>query len=196
MKVRLKRILLSSGLIFFLALIGLPFLPALVFQARHVVGSSPALQQVAVVRQLALPLPTASSEIVPTPGPTEDSLVISSIGVQSLIREGKDIGVLDRFEGVWHQTGEITGNYVLAGHRFKYFPPNTQTLYNLDKVQVGDEIELWLDGVKKRYTVHQLRTVNNDDVSILSPTSTAQLLIYTCVDLTYAKRLVVIALPI
>jgi len=195
MNYRLSRIILSGGLLLCLIVIGLPFLPAVVYQARHTVATSAVLQSVAPVRRLALPLPTNDAAVAPTPGPTENSLVIPKIGVQALIRESVDIGILDRVEGVWHQSGGVGGNYVLAGHRFKYLPPNTQTLYNLDKLQVGDEIELWIDGSKKSYTVHQLKTVQNDDISILKPTTAAQLVIYTCVDLTYAKRLVVVALP-
>jgi LPXTG-site transpeptidase (sortase) family protein len=192
MSVKARRILLATGLLSFLALVVWPFLPAALYQVRHTISTLPVLQNVPAVRQLALP-PYVAPEV--TPAPQEDTLVIPTIGVSALIRQGTDISILDRVEGVWHQSGALTGNYVIAGHRFKYLPPNTQTFYNLDKVQVGDSIELWLGGKEKEYVVSQLRTVSNDDVSILNPTVTPQLLIYTCVDLTYSKRLVVIAVP-
>jgi LPXTG-site transpeptidase (sortase) family protein len=123
-------------------------------------------------------------------------LVIHLIDVDSQIVEGDEVGVLDNQEGVWLQAGQVgTTSVVIAGHRFKYLPPNRTTLYNLDKLKNGDALAIYWDGVKYLYTVDSIFEVSKDDISILNPTNDGALIIYTCSDETLLKRIVVKAIP-
>lgn len=130
--------------------------------------------------------------------PIADSnrLYIPKIGVETAIVEGKTLDVLNRQEGVWHQTGTLADdNFVLAGHRFKYLPPNTSTFYNLDKLSVGDTI--MVDWYQRRYLykVTQRFTVAQNRVDLLAKTPNPQLTLYTCSDESEKERVVVVAEP-
>jgi LPXTG-site transpeptidase (sortase) family protein len=127
---------------------------------------------------------------------TGNQLYIPSIGVDTSIVEGPSLAVLNKVEGIWHQTGGATNNLVLAGHRYKYLPPNTSTLYELNQVKVGDMIGLdWL-GKRTTYKVVKTEVVSADDVGLINPTKTPQLTIYSCNDILMTHRVVVIARPI
>jgi LPXTG-site transpeptidase (sortase) family protein len=169
-------------------LLAAPFLPALLFALHHTgithktsISSPRILNPAAVAAQATR---------------QGDWLVIPQIGVDTPIVQGHDVDILDREEGVWNQAGTPgVGNFVLAGHRFKYVPPNTATLYNLNKLSEGDEIIVWWKGKKHSYQVQKTFSVKRDAVDILNPTENEQLTLYTCEDIDTTKRLVVIALP-
>lgn len=134
---------------------------------------------------------TASAE----PGVSATNrLIIPKIGVDTNILEGSSLAVLNHHDGVWHQLGAITGdNFVLSGHRFKYLPPNTSTLYNLGQLQVGDAILVDWEGKRYVYSVSATELIRQSDTSILAPSPTTELTIYTCYDLRQTERTVVIA---
>lgn len=128
---------------------------------------------------------------------TDNRVIIPKIGVNTPIIEGSNLKVLDKNEGVWHQTGNLSkGNFVLAGHRFRYLPPNTSTLYSLDKLAPGDAIAIdWL-GKRTVYQVTQMEVVPQNDVAILNPTATPRLTLYSCNDFRQTQRVVAIATPL
>lgn len=144
--------------------------------------------------------PAASADIVasePTVVTAESRLVIPAIGVNTKILEGDSLSILDKEEGVWHQTGAFkTGNTVLAGHRFRYMPPNNSTFYNLNKLTEGDTITIDRDGKRVMYEVKQVRVVLASEVSILQPTERPRLTLYTCDDVHETRRIVVVAEPL
>lgn len=166
-----------SGVITATMLIGYPFYP----HARY-----------EVARLLALNETTASAAIT-TPIAENNRLLIPKIGVDTAIVEGLALDVLDRHEGVWHQTGSVAGNFVLAGHRFRYLPPNTSTFYNLDRLESGDTIAV--DWYQNRYTykVVEKFTVDEKRVDVIAATNTARLTLYTCSDRRERDRIVVVA---
>jgi LPXTG-site transpeptidase (sortase) family protein len=166
-----------SGLITATMLIGYPFYP----QARY-----------EIARLLALNETTASAAIT-APIAETNRLLIPKIGVDTAIVEGLALDVLDRHEGVWHQTGSVAGNFVLAGHRFRYLPPNTSTFYNLDRLERGDTIAV--DWFENRYTykVVDKKTVDEKRVDVIAATNTARLTLYTCSDRRERDRIVVVA---
>lgn len=125
-------------------------------------------------------------------------LLIPKIGVSTAILEGPSLKILDKEEGVWHQTGTLAdGNFVLAGHRWRYLPPNTSTLYNLDKVVAGDTIVVDWRGKRLIYGVTEIKTVSATQTSILSSDpKKPHITVYTCSDVAQTKRVVVIAEPI
>ncbi len=123
-------------------------------------------------------------------------LWIPKIGVDTPILEGSDLTILDSEEGVWHQTGGYGyGNFVLAGHRFKYLPPNTSTLYNLDKLEPGDTLAVDWNGKREIFEVEKKIKVNAKDLSILNPTFQQTVTIYTCSDKQETERIVIRAKP-
>lgn len=123
-------------------------------------------------------------------------LWIPKIGVDTPIVEGQTLDILNSEEGVWHQTGGYGyGNFVLAGHRFKYLPPNTSTLYNLDKLEPKDTFAIDWNGKRNVYEVEKKLTVNAKDTSILNPTFEQTITIYTCSDEKETQRIVIRAKP-
>ncbi len=134
-----------------------------------------------------------TSALAATPAEVSSSnrVIIPKIGVDSAVLEGKTLAVLNKEDGIWHETGVETSNIVLAGHRFKYLPPNATTLYNLDKVTAGDTIVL--DWYHKRYiyVVSGTETVTKTNIAIRNPTPTPTLTIYSCEEKNQAHRIVV-----
>jgi len=124
-------------------------------------------------------------------------VIIPKIGVNSPIIESPDARyALNR--GAWRtpisSTPDKGGNMVLSGHRYKYLPPNNLTFYLLDKLVVGDVISVEWQQKDYYYWVKKTKIVEPTDVSILNPTATTTLTVYTC-DPIYSQkhRLVVIA---
>ncbi|HUC19893.1 MAG TPA: sortase, partial [Candidatus Polarisedimenticolaceae bacterium] len=105
-----------------------PFVPAIHYRLSHQANLPQGVQLAKV------PAAQPASANNPT-----NRVIIPSIGVNTPILESSSLAILDSHEGVWHQTGTLqTSNFVIAGHRFKYLPPNTTTFYNLDKLAPGD----------------------------------------------------------
>ncbi len=124
-------------------------------------------------------------------------IIIPKIGVNSPIIESNDAKyALNR--GAWRtpvsSTPDKGGNMVISGHRYKYLPPNNLTFYLLDKLTVGDVMSVAWQEKDYYYRVKQTKIVEPTDVSILNPTATTTLTVYTC-DPIYSQehRLVVIA---
>jgi LPXTG-site transpeptidase (sortase) family protein len=156
-----------------------PYTPAVQYQLFRAssTGSPQAVQRVVADREI-----------------DGNRVIIPKIGVDTPIVEGSSLDVLKTEEGVWHQTGDISGgNFVLAGHRFKYLPPNTSTLYNLDKLAAGDTIAVDWEGRRTIYQVTKLMTVGANDTSILNSDFGQRLTIYTCTDTRQTQRTVAIA---
>lgn len=168
---------LAAGLVAGLLLVAYPLLPGIKYQVqKQVAGYS-------------------NTKAVAAADPAHNRLIIPKIGVDTTILEGPSLAILNKYDGVWHQTGPITDNFVVAGHRFKYLPPNTSTFYNLGEIQVGDTILVDWYGTRHVYTVTQTETVDQHDTAILKPTGTSEVTIYTCYDKRQTQRIVVIAKP-
>ena len=123
-------------------------------------------------------------------------LYIDSIDVEGNISEG--ISSSDMNRGFWHFPTSVypgeKGNSVIIGHRFQYVPPAKNTFFNLDKVQIGDEIVVKNDEDTFRYIVTNIEVVERNDVSILEQTSDYRLTLVTCTPLwTSRQRLVITA---
>lgn len=140
------------------------------------------------------PAANAVNAVAETPVSNGNELRIPKIGVRTAILESDSLEILNKKEGVWHQSGTLgVDNFVLAGHRWKYLPPNTATFYNLNKLVEGDTIVI--DWFKKRYlfTVRQTLTVSQDRTDLIQPTSQPRITLYTCNDKEETQRVVVIA---
>lgn len=130
----------------------------------------------------------------------QNRLVIDKIGVQMDIKGGNDANVL-KAGAAWWIPGTSNplygGNFVVGGHRYAYQPPSAKTLYNLDKLVVGDVIKVEWEGKEYSYEVQNIKIVEPSQVEILAPTSEEKLTLFTCTPIfTSKQRLVVEAVPI
>lgn len=133
------------------------------------------------------------SQVLVTPVPTENTLIIPDIDVRATILEGPSAQVL--MQGIWHRPGTGTpdtgGNTVLVGHRFLYTSgPNT--FYHLDKLRVNDPITVYWKGQRYTYIIDSSTVTSADSFEVEQSTAQPVLTLYTCTPLfTVDKRLVV-----
>jgi sortase A len=123
-------------------------------------------------------------------------LVISSIGVRVAISEGSDATALKH--GAWRLPGtsnpESGSNMVLAAHRFRWNPPHEHTFYHLDKLRIGDIVQVFWEGKEYRYAMVHSDIVSPDSIEVLRPTESATISLVTCNPIfSMAERLVVTA---
>jgi LPXTG-site transpeptidase (sortase) family protein len=171
-----------------LGLIASPFVPQLQSSAQDFTQKHPAIAKLVPT---ALKPPNLA---LPNSG---NWLVIPSAEIKMPIVEGNSINVLVKYVGVWHETGSISNNYVIAGHKLQYFRSVNQSLYHLNTLKIGDSgVYVVLNGVAHQYSVIQANVVLPTDVAILNPTNSPQLTIYTCNDFFNHARFVIEAKPV
>jgi LPXTG-site transpeptidase (sortase) family protein len=164
-------------------IIVMPFVPGILFRVQ---------QQQGVEKQFQRALSTSTSSSIAISG---DRLVIPVMLLNTPINEGATQSVLSK--GLWRLPSSSTptrgGNMVIVGHRFTYTNPEG-VFYNLDKVQVGNDIGVFWQGKRYLYNVVKTEVVVPTDVSVQAPTHQPELTLYTCTPLWLPKnRLVVIA---
>lgn len=202
-----RAILLALSVMIALYLVLLPFYPLVKFKlfGGFVGGSGPAELSVAADApkndrvQPASTTPTAENK-TPRPEKTaeiKDRIIIPKIGVNApiIVSKSEKYGLN---HGAWlvpdTSTPEKGSNTVITGHRFKYLPPNNLTFYLLDKLSVGDEINITWRDKKYGYKVASTKVVPATEVSILEPTAEPTLTVFTCDPIYSTKnRLVVVA---
>lgn len=177
----LVAILLINGYI-----IVLPVLPNLLFWVQH---RDPQQVQKMEAQIRSDPNPLAENR------PQDNRLVAPTMLFDQPINDGPTITTLRK--GLWRRPNTSTpdkgGNTVLVGHRLTYSNPRG-TLYNLDKIHVGDDLAIWWQGKRYRYSVTETKVVAPTEISVEAATKDARLTIYTCTPLWLPKdRLVVIA---
>lgn len=122
------------------------------------------------------------------------SLLISSIDVEGKVVQGTSSDNMDR--GFWHfplsQYPGEKGNCVIIGHRFEYLPPAKNTFYNLDKINIGDNIVIKQGEDIFTYIVTNIEVAEKNDISILKDTSDYRLTLVTCTPLWTSKQRLVI----
>lgn len=128
--------------------------------------------------------------------PKVNTLVIPQMGVNAQIYEAQSETVLS--QGLWRMPmtsdNPTSGNMVITAHRYLRRPPNPNTFYLLDKLQVNDEFQLYWQGQRYNYQVKNIKIVEPEQLDILYNTPQAQLTLFSCTPLfTSEKRLVVIA---
>jgi LPXTG-site transpeptidase (sortase) family protein len=110
-------------------------------------------------------------------------LIIPEIGVDiPIVDSANSSWALNR--GAWRlpetSTPEQGSNTAIAGHRFKYLPPNNLTFYLLDKLQAGDGFVVIWSGKEYDYQVVGSKIVLPTEVSVLAPTEKPTLTLITC----------------
>jgi len=141
---------------------------------------------------------TAKEQLAPSKV-QDNRIVIPKMGVDTEILEGKTADTL--WKGVWHMpmgsTPDKNGNTIITAHRYLYRPPSTKTFYLIDKMEIGDQILVYWNGLKYEYKVTGTKIVDPDEVEILHNTPFKQLTLFSCTPLfTSKQRLVVTAEPI
>lgn len=124
-------------------------------------------------------------------------LKIAKIGVDIPIIESKNSDYALSM-GAWRlpetSIPDKGSNMAIAGHRFKYLPPNNLTFYLLDKLVVGDILIIDWSAKEYRYKVVKIMIVSPEDISVLEPTAKTTLTLITCDPIWSQKnRLIVVA---
>lgn len=104
-------------------------------------------------------------------------LKVTSVGIDGPIVYGEDPNEMLK-QGFWNYTAGANpgdeGSAIIFGHRIHHVPPATDTFYNLDKVKVGDMIEVeYEDGTRDYFEVVGKSINGADDFSILSQAKNA-----------------------
>jgi LPXTG-site transpeptidase (sortase) family protein len=182
--------LLYVAIVCYALILAVPFLPRLLSVARYstITRQTPPEPQ---VRSLANVVNATPAPLISGP----NRLSVASMGIEGEIHEGRGEETLDK--GIWRRpqtsTPDKGSNTVLAAHRFQFTSGNN-TFYNLDKVAIGDKLEIVWEGVRYVYTVTKTQEVLSRDIEIEGPTELPTLTLYTCTPLwTSEKRLVVSA---
>jgi LPXTG-site transpeptidase (sortase) family protein len=117
-------------------------------------------------------------------------ILIPSIGLDVIMVEGTGKGDLREGPGHWPETpfpGQ-GGNFVVSGHRTTYGAP----FLRLNKVEVGDEIDLVLPYAVARYTVTRVIVVYPDEVDEVAQLGREQVSLAACHPLYSAKQRIVV----
>jgi len=127
--------------------------------------------------------------------PTGNRLVVPSIDLDQPIYEGRSVTTVNK--GIWLRptasTPDHGSNTVMVGHRLTYTQPRG-VFYYLDKINIGDPIEVDWHGTAYIYTVKLIEAVTPQDTTVEAPSSDSQLTLYTCTPLWSLKdRLVIVA---
>lgn len=121
---------------------------------------------------------------------------IENINVEGKIYQGTSSLIMD--SGFWHFPiskfpGE-KGNTVIIGHRFMNLPPSKDTFFNLDKIKIGEKIEIKHNEGTFTYIVVEKKEVEPNDISVIKDSEDYRVTLITCTPLwTSEKRLVVVA---
>ncbi len=114
-------------------------------------------------------------------GDTIGILSIPKINLEVALKEGVTKEVLDTSVGHFENTpmaGE-NGNFAIAGHRAytrnKFFS-------ELDKVEIGDEINILANNTNYKYIVNEVEVVTPDKVEVIQSTQmdTKEITLVTC----------------
>jgi sortase A len=129
-----------------------------------------------------------SKKLTHTPGTYGDRLFIPQINVDVAIVTGTTIEALDR--GSWHRKPELGdpvkgGNFILSAHRFTMGLTPQQTLakspfYNIEKLQVGDQIYVDWQGKRYAYEISKEYEVKPNAVYIEDASAIAKMTLYSC----------------
>ena len=121
-------------------------------------------------------------------------ILINSIEVEGNVYEGLDSHTMNK--GFWHFPASSfpgqQGNMVIIGHRYLKLPPNKDTFFNLDKVKIGDRIEVVQNDNTYTYIVTENKVVEKNDISVLADYSDWRITLITCSPLWTSKQRLVI----
>jgi LPXTG-site transpeptidase (sortase) family protein len=125
----------------------------------------------------------------------DNRLVIPAMDLDQPIYEGRSVYTVNK--GVWIRPNASTpdkgSNTVMVGHRLTYSNPRG-VFYYLDKLHIGDPIEVDWHGTAYRYKTISVSIADPQDSSVEARSDADKLTLYTCAPLWSLKdRLVVVA---
>lgn len=150
--------------------------------------------------------PTAPSAPASEKAPTDDiaradvaeRLFIEGVGIDMpLFTGGLDEALR---KGAWlmggTRPGEL-GNTVIFGHRFKYLPPLSNTMFRLGSVEYGDTFTVRWNGEELTYIVREIRVIDPTEVSVIGDMGDERVTLVTCHPVWSTKeRLIVVGFPV
>lgn len=162
------------------------------FAAKPAVRPSVSTTTPTTPTTLASPATTALALPSPPTGSAVAILSIPRIGVSAAVVEG--VGVEDLKKGPGHYPNTPLpgqpGNTAIAGHRTTYGHP----FYDLNDVQLGDDILIATHTGTYRYSVISHEDVLPTDVAVVAPTTDNRLTLTTCTPrYSASKRLIIVA---
>ncbi|MEI7579495.1 MAG: sortase [bacterium] len=188
-------------LIMAIALILYPFYPEFTYRFDQIfrhdkfvapeINSAQDADKIAI--QIIIPTDTVNeSSFQKSDNKIKDRVIISSIGVDQPIIFGNDESSLKK--GTWMKPNSTplgeSGNKILIAHRFS-FQGGGGPFYHLKKVNVGDEVVLYVNNVYYKYKVKEKMVVDQTEVWVENPSDQDILTLYTCEGLKAEKRVVV-----
>lgn len=106
------------------------------------------------------------------------TLSIESINLFADINEGTDMENLNKYIGHFEETNIFNGNVGLAAHNRGY-PVNY--FENLDKLEIGEDINYRIDDIIKTYKVKSINIIKDTDWTYLQETDEDIITLITCV---------------
>ena len=106
------------------------------------------------------------------------TLSIESINLFADINEGTDVENLNKYIGHFEETNIFNGNVGLAAHNRGY-PVNY--FENLDKLEIGEDINYRIDDIIKTYKVKSINIIKDTDWTYLQETDEDIITLITCV---------------
>jgi len=117
-------------------------------------------------------------------------VIIPKIGVDEVLVQGTGRGDLREGPGHWPETPlpGMGGNFVVSGHRTTYGAP----FFKLDKLAVGDEIDVLLPYVAARYRVTRSLIVRPNQTDVVAQRGVEELSLATCHPVYSARQRLVV----
>lgn len=117
-------------------------------------------------------------------------IVIPAIGVDAVLIEGVGRSDLREGPGHWPETPlpGLGGNFVVSGHRTTYGAP----FFKLDKVAVGDEIDVLLPYAAARYQVTRSVIVLPNQTDVVAQRGVEEISLATCHPIYSARQRLVV----
>ena len=123
---------------------------------------------------------------------THNHVIIPRLRLDEPILDGTSPYLINK--GIWRRPNTSTpahgSNTVLVGHRFTY--SGASILYNLDKMELDDDILVVWDHKLYLYKVEAIQTVKASEVSVEDPSADDRVTIYTCTPLWSVKNRLVV----
>jgi LPXTG-site transpeptidase (sortase) family protein len=137
----------------------------------------------------------------PTPDPEHpeiaERLLIPELGISMPILPGDQNRALER--GAW-LTGSrpgVRGNAVIFGHRFRYLPPLSNTMFRLGGIDYGDTFTVRWEGRDLTYVVREIRVIEPTELSVVEDKGDERVTLITCTPVwSTSHRLVVVGFPV
>lgn len=121
------------------------------------------------------------------------SIIIPKIELNAPISEGSDNRTLSKYVGHIENTGISSSNICLCGHTNTANYSNGNFYFDkLTELKVGDEIYYNYLSKMDKFKVEDILIVDENNLSVLSPSENKKLTLITCVKGQYYNRLCII----